>query len=115
MSADNSELIDSRPGKALGLGGLYANIPAFQIVNDTHDLVVAFTGAIISLKYGPYRERLLNQPGWAEIEKKNIEFNQRRMVLGMDAAAAAALADEVRSFMKAGLDPLIANLEKGSK
>lgn len=111
MSSDNNELIDSRPGKALGLGGVYANVPAFQIVNDTHDLVVAFTGAIISLKYGPYGERLLKQPRWAEIEKKNIEFNQRRMVLGMDAVAAAALADEVRAFMKTALDPLVAGLE----
>ena len=50
MTADQREPIDSRPGKALGLRGIYSDIPAFQIVNDTHDLVVAFTGAIISLK-----------------------------------------------------------------
>lgn len=105
-------MIDTRPGKTLGLKGLYADLPAFQIVNDTHDLIVALTGAIISLKYGPYGRDLTREPNWVEVEAKKNEFNQRRMALGSNAVAAAALADEARAFMKSTVDPMVRGLEK---
>lgn len=107
--------VDTRLGKKLGLKGMYAEVPAFQIVNDTHDLIVALTSGIIGLKYGPHAVELTGDSHWLRIEAEKNEFNQRLLALGSDAVAAAALADEVRAFMKATLAPAVAAIEKGER
>ncbi|MEY9785412.1 hypothetical protein [Sinorhizobium fredii] len=105
---------DKRLGKELGLSGAFSDVPAFQIVNDTHNLLLAYTSRLISLEYGPLGEALKADPAWQEIDAKSIEFSRRFDALHDDAVKAAQLADEIRDFTKSAVDPVVAFHEKAA-
>ncbi|SDO05785.1 hypothetical protein [Ensifer sp. YR511] len=88
--------IDDSPERELGLTGRYADTPAFQIINDTHDLFLALMSRLIGLEYGCDGDALKSHPLWFAIEKERFRLTDRLSALGGDAAVAAILAKEIR-------------------
>jgi hypothetical protein len=66
--------IDKRLGKELGLTGLYADVPAFQIINDAHDLFLSLTSRLISLEYGRDQSVVKSWPQWPIVAAKRAEL-----------------------------------------
>ena len=103
---------DKRLGRELGITGVFSDVPAFQIVNDTHNLLLAFTSRFMSLEYGEDGEAYKRDPQWQHIDAKSIEFSRRFDALNDDAVNAAQLAGEIRDFTKTVRDPLVAFQDK---
>ena len=91
-----SRRIDDRPGKELGLTGRYADIPAFQIINDAHDLFLLLTSRLVSLEYGSDGDVVKSHPLWSAIDMEMSGLAGRLSALGGDAVRAAALSEEIR-------------------
>ena len=100
--------VDTRLGLELGLTGRYAGLPAFQIVNDSHDLVAGLTSRIITLEYGGDGDLYRHAPSWKDIKEQRAQFVRRVNGLRADAAKAARLSDEIRAFIAETLEPFIA-------
>jgi hypothetical protein len=103
--------VDTRLGREFGLAGQYAGLPAFQIINDTHDLVAGLTSRIVTLEYGGEGDVYVNSPAWKAIKEQRAQFVQRVNGLGGDAVKAAELSEEVRIFSEEVLDPFVAVCE----
>lgn len=103
---------DTRLGRELGLTGGYAELPAFQIVNDAHDVVAALTSRMVGLEYGSARDRATRASVWPTIAKVHGEFIRRVANLDGDAVKAAGLCDEIEAFQKQTLDPFVAEIEE---
>jgi hypothetical protein len=91
-----SRRIDERPGKELGLTDRHADVPAFQIINDTHDLFLSLMSRLVSLEYGPYDDACKSHPLWPAIDTERSSLAERLSELGSDAVRAAALSEEIR-------------------
>lgn len=102
---------DIRLGYELGLAGKYADLPAFQIVNDAHDLVAALTSRMVGLEYGGAVPGAPGAPGWSAIKRAHGEFIRRVANLGGDAVEAARLSDELEVFQKQAVDPFVADIK----
>ena len=85
-----SRRIDDRLGKELGLTGPNADTPAFQIINDTHDLFLSLTSRLVRLEYGPNGEAFKNHPLWPAIDTERSGPAERLSTLGSDAVQTAA-------------------------
>ncbi|WP_366929457.1 hypothetical protein, partial [Mesorhizobium sp.] len=70
--AHMSRRIDERLGKELGLAGRYADVPAFQIVNDAHELFHVLRARLIDLEYGPSGEQVKRHPLWPDIDAQKL-------------------------------------------
>ena len=103
--------VDTRLGQEFGLTGRYADLPAFQIVNDAHDLVAGLTSRIITLEYGGEGHLYVDAPSWKGLEEQRAQFVQRVNGLGGDAVKAAELCDEVEAFIAEILEPFVAACE----
>jgi len=99
---------DYRLGCEIGLYGIYAELPAFEIVNLAHDLVSAFTAKVVTLKYASGSSVYTNDTRWSIIDNMKTEFNRRVNQLNADPVEAAKLAEEIQAFVETVLDPLIA-------
>ena len=99
--------IDTRLGRELGLAGQYADLPAFQILNDAHDLVDGLTSRIVTLEYGGEGHLYVDNPSWKGIKARRAQFVQRVNGLSADAVKAAELSDEIRAFLKEILQPFV--------
>jgi hypothetical protein len=98
--------IDKRKGSELGLGADFADVPAFQIVQDAGSKVRAISGAIVTIEHGPLAASAAQHPSWSGMVAASIDFHQRFDALGQDAALAAQLIDETRAFWTGKLTPL---------
>lgn len=103
--------VDTRLGREFGLAGQYADLPAFQIINDTHDLVAGLTSRIVTLEYGGEGDLYVDAPSWDAIKQQRAQFIQRVNGLGADAVKAAELSDEVGAFITEILEPFVAACE----
>jgi len=90
--------IDSRLGKALGLVGRHAEVPAFEIVNDAHSRFLSSTSRLITLEYGSNGDAFKNHPLWPLIDRRRSHLAGQLSVLGGDAIGAAALLEEIRQL-----------------
>ena len=88
------------PGKELGLTGPNADTPAFQIINDTHDLFLSLTSRLVSLEYGPNGDAFKSHPLWPAIDTERSGLAERLSTLGSDAVQAAALSEEIRRLQE---------------
>ena len=88
--------IDARPGRELGLSGRYADIPAFQIVTDTHDQFYSLNALFISIEYGQDKFSLKSHSEWPDIRTKVAGFSERLRKLNGNAIEAAALSEDVQ-------------------
>jgi len=104
-------IADVRLGREIGLTGRYAEVAAFQIVNDAHDLVAGLTSRIVTLEYGGEGHLYRNAPSWKWIEQERTQFALRVNRLEGDAVKAAALSDEIGIFITEVLDPFVAACE----
>jgi hypothetical protein len=104
--------IDKRPGSDLGLGADFADVPAFQIVQDAGSKVRAISGAIVTIEHGPLAAAAVAHPSWSGMVAASIDFHQRFDALGQNAALAAQLIDETRAFWTGKLTPLQEFLQK---
>ncbi|NTI26864.1 hypothetical protein G6M87_32440 (plasmid) [Rhizobium rhizogenes] len=104
--------LDCRLGDELGLSKPYSDKPAFEIINDAHDLMGAFTSRLITFKYG-------GQGGFEEFafqyalaDTKRIEFSRRLELLDGSAVEAAKLTDELNHFIERFVDPWLSQIEE---
>jgi len=104
--------IDIRLGSELGLSGRYSSMPAFQIVNDTHDRYLALTSRLIDLKYGPRGDAFEGNERWVSIDGRISELAAALDALGGDAVRAVALLEEINR-LKYEMDGLAAEILAG--
>jgi hypothetical protein len=104
--------IDDRPGRELGLTGGYADRPAFQIVNDAHELLLALASHLVSLEYGKRGGTAKTHPLWPMVDAEYARLADRLAALKGDAVAAAALSEDIRRLDKAAVD--LATLAKAA-
>jgi hypothetical protein len=107
--------IDTRLGRVFGLSGAYADLPVFQIVNDTHDFAAAFTSRIIALEQGGDGNFYRSAPQWQSVTAIQADFRNRINNLKADALKAAALSEDILNFSKRVLDPLVDTREKSTR
>lgn len=88
--------IDDRPGWTLGLTGQYADLPAYQIVNDAHDCFLDVSSRLVGLEYGRNGAAVVSHPLWPAIEAERNRLAEWLSIVGADATAAAAISEEVR-------------------
>jgi hypothetical protein len=91
--------IDDRPGRELGLTGRYADRPAFQIVNDTHDLFLSLTSRLVTLEYGKDGDAAKSRKLWPMINAEYARLADRLAVLKGDAVEAAALSEDIHRLI----------------
>ena len=92
--------IDDRPGKELGLTGPYADMPAFQIVNDAHDLFLSLTSRLVSLEYGEKGSAAKSHSLWPMVDAERSRLADRLAALKGDAVEAALLSEDIRRLDK---------------
>ena len=107
-----SRKIDERSGSELGLIGRHAELPAFQIVNDAHDLFLTLRSRLVSLEFGSNGEAFRSHPRWPAIDMKRRGLADQLSVLGGNAVHAAALSDEIRRLDEA-VDGLVNAVKAG--
>lgn len=110
-----SRRINERPGSELGLIGRHAEVPAFQIVNDAHDLFLTLTSRLVSLEYGSDGKAFRSHPLWPAIDMERLGLADQLSVLGGNAVHAAALSDEIRRLDEAVDDLVTAVNAKGRR
>ena len=88
--------IDNRLGSELGLPGRYGDMPAFQIINDAHDLFLSLTSRLVGLEYGSNGEVFRSHPLWAAICMERFSLAARLSALASDAVCAAVITEEIR-------------------
>ena len=91
--------INETLGAKLGIGGRFAKVPSFQIVNDAGSKVRWVSGAMVSHEHGAYGAAFLAHPAWQAARQTALAFQPRLTALGGDAVKAAALYDEVEHFI----------------
>lgn len=101
-----SRRIDDRPGRELGLAGPYADVPAFQIVNDAHDLFLSLTSRLVSLEYGEMGSAAKRHTLWPMVDAERSRLADRLAALKGDAVEAATLSEAIRR-----LDERVVRLE----
>ncbi|AKC10999.1 hypothetical protein G6L26_027815 (plasmid) [Agrobacterium radiobacter] len=103
--------LDCQLGVELGLPKRYRDKPAFEIINDAHDLVGALTSRLITFRYSGYErfEELVAQ--YALADTKRIEFSQRLERLDGNAIEAVNLIDELNHFVRMFVDPWLVKFE----
>ena len=92
--------IDSRPGREFGLVGSYADMPAFQIVNLTHEKFLLLTSRLIGLEYGKRSHLARGHPVWSEIDAERSRLADRLSKVGADPVAAAVLSQDIDRLEK---------------
>lgn len=104
--------LDCRLGGELGLSKRYRYKPAFEIINDAHDLLGALTSRLITFKYGGHGrfEELASR--YALADTKRIEFSRRLERLDGNAVEAANLTDELNHFVEMFVDPWLIKFEE---
>ena len=103
-------LIDERLGSELGLTGRFENVPAFQIVNSTHDTFLTLTSRLISLEYGSNGDAFTSHPSWDAIDILRSDLASQLSMLGGDARRAAFLSEKIRALCET-VDHLVAAVD----
>jgi hypothetical protein len=103
--------IDERLGRELGISGIFADVPSFQIVNDVASGLRWINGSMVSLMYGPHAEHVKAHKDWAKAEELWMNFQPRFVSLDADAVKAVALYEEVNVFIERYLLPIEASLK----
>lgn len=71
-------------------------MPAFQIVNDTHNAFILLSSRLPTLNYRSNNESIKADPLWAVIDRKQTNLGERRSRVGNNAVNAVALSDDIR-------------------
>lgn len=90
--------LDKRLGRELGLDEFYADVPAFQIVNDAESCMNGLNAAITSLGYGPQGAAVRQSDEWDKISEKGIFFTRELRRIGTDPVKAAVLQDQINDY-----------------
>ncbi|MCZ7448349.1 hypothetical protein [Rhizobium rhizogenes] len=104
--------LDHRLGGELGLSKRYSDKPAFEIINDAHDRLGAFTSRLVTFKYGGHERFEEFASRYALADTKRIEFARRLEFLDGNAVEAANLTDELNRFIEMFVDPWLTEFEE---
>lgn len=103
--------LDCRLGVELGLPKHYRDKPAFEVINDAHDLVGALTSRLITFRYSGYEHFEELGAQYTLADTKRIEFSQRLERLDGNAIKAVNLIDELNHFVRMFVDPWLVKFE----
>lgn len=89
---------DTRLGRELGIIGPYADVPGYQIRNDTTGKIRFVIGKLVTAEYGPRGERFKQHPRWQDLLDQAMRFQRRYDAHSGDAFYAHLLLQEVDAF-----------------
>ena len=94
--------IDERRGKELGLKGRFADVPAYQIIDDVQNRFLSLKARLIWLERSSSGEAYKKNPMWGAIDMEMSGIANRLSKIGGDALRGATLSEEI-----VGLDQIV--------